>query len=185
MFEPEKTSDQKLLENVGKRLLSDGFQAALCDEMLIENLKESYENLTAKEIMNKVKDFLAQDPSQVNYEIFLKFLFYYPVSICKREVSPLLRRFIGLYYRLGKHEPDEESSLDYKISYEDLSEIFCRSKATISDCINKTESEWKQFKQEVDVEIERDNYAITEAKRQLIEEAKLKLTENKTEGTDI
>ena len=182
MFEPEETSEQKLLESIGKRILSDGFQIALCDEMLIETLKENYENLTNKEIMNKIKDFLEQEPHEVNYQVFLKFLFYYPVSMCKREVSPLLRRLIGLCYRLGRHEPDEVSRLDWKISYDDLAEIFCRSKATINDCINKTQDEWNQVKQEVNAEIDRENYAVAEAKRQLIEEAKQKLAKNNSEG---
>jgi hypothetical protein len=185
MVEPFEIDEQKLLEILGKRILSDGFQVSLCNEMLSEKVKESYENLTVQEIMNKIKDFLAQEPSKVNYEIFLKFLSYYPVSMCKREVSPLLRKLIGGCYRLGRHEPDEESNLDWKISYEDLAEIFCRSKATISDCIVKTEDEWKRVKQEVDQAMEREKYAITEAKRQIIEEAKQKLTENNIEGINV
>ncbi len=182
MIEFDKADEQKLLQRVTKKVLNDEFQRALCNELLRENVKESYENVTTQEIMNKVKDFIAQEPSEVNYEIFLKLLSYYPVSMCKREVSPLLRKLIGVLYRIGIHEPDEESSLDYKISYDDLAEIFCRSKATISDCIIKTEGEWQEVKQDVEREMEKDNYAVAEAKRQLIEEAKQKLTENNIEG---
>jgi predicted secreted protein len=60
-----------------------------------------------------------------------------------------------------------------KVSYDDLSEIFVRSKATISECVNATEGEWREIQQKVADEQKLEE----EARRQLIEEKKQKLRE--------
>jgi hypothetical protein len=109
----------------------------------------------------------------VAHERFLEYLARYPVSICKRDVSPLLKRLIGFHYRLGV--PTEQQKLNgaEKVSYDDLSEIFGRSKATISECVNETETEWNEIQRQAEL----DTVAEEEAKRQLIAERKKKLEE--------
>jgi TolA-binding protein len=58
-----------------------------------------------------------------------------------------------------------------KVSYEDLSEIFVRSKDTISECVNQTETAWRELQED----IEKQKQIDAEAKKQLIEEQKQKL----------
>jgi hypothetical protein len=96
--------------------------------------------------MNKIRDVIAANPNDINKTCFLEYLAKYPVSMCKRDVSPLLKRLIGFHYRLGV--PDEQQELNGagKVSYDDLSEIFGRNKATVSVCINETE--WNEIQRQ-------------------------------------
>lgn len=111
--------------------------------------------LTAQEIMDKINSHLAQDCKEINDEIFLRYLAAFPVSMCKREVSPMLRILIGFHYRFSFPEntpmpvKDEDRKILEKVSYDDLAEIFGRSKATISECILKTEPDWYKYLESV------------------------------------
>jgi hypothetical protein len=137
--------------------------------------------LTVYEIVNKVRGVVAANPSDANKMCFFEYLAKYPVSMCKRDISPLLKRLIGFHYRLGMPTEQEKLNGAEKVSYEDLSEIFGRSKATISECVNETENEWKEIQRQGELERE----AEEEAKRQLVADKKKKLEEEEqNEGTN-
>lgn len=169
----------ELGEKLAKRVYDMLFRYTTC--ILDIGEENNLSTLTVYEIMNKVRDAMAAEPNDVNKMCFLEYLAKYPVSMCKRDVSPLLKRLIGFHYRLGI--PTEQQKLNgaEKISYDDLSEIFGRSKATISSCVNETESEWNEIQRQATLETE----AEEEAKRQLIAEKKKKLEEEEeNEGTN-
>lgn len=172
-FEQERKTRQ-LGEAVIKRVYDNFYKFGVASTLFDCGLEESdYSTLTIKEIMDKIKDFLAQNPSDVNEIVFLHYLAKYPVSMARRDVSPTLKRLIGFHYRLG--EPDEEQKENgaEKVSYDDLAEIFVRSKATISACVNQTELEWREVQQKVADEEKLE----AEARKQLLEEKKQQLRE--------
>lgn len=162
-------SDTQLLTAVGKKLYNQIFQIMTSDLLLDDELKENPSELTTHEVTDKIRAFMAQNPrNDVFHILFLRYLSFYPVSMCSRDVSPLLRCLIGLHYRLGAPDKEQEQSGAEKTSYEDLSQIFVRSKATVSDCVNRTENLWRNLQQERN----KDQAIETEAQRQLIEERK-------------
>ncbi|NIO36302.1 hypothetical protein GTO27_01210 [Candidatus Bathyarchaeota archaeon] len=137
---------------------------------------EDPSSLTVHEVLGKISDFVDSEPVDENYIVFLHYLAKYPVSMCKRHVSPLLRFLIGFHYKLGQMFKE-----DYKkvkpVSMEELAEIFGRSKATIHKCIEETEAEWKNFL----ADWKRQEKIETKAERELVEEAKGRL---RREGAD-
>jgi len=135
---------------------------------------ENLSSLTVHEILDKIKDFLNSDPTDEHYNVFLHYLANYPVSMCRRKVSPILKYLIGFHYRLGQMFKKDYSKVS-PISMEELAEIFGRSKATVHDCIKETESAWKSF-----LELKKKHEeAEAKAERELIEEAKQRLRKEK------
>lgn len=159
------------------------YQFSISQLLTDEEMKEKdVSTLTTEEILNKIREFNDQKPKDVNKAIFLEYLDCYPVSICKREVSPKLRYLIGFHYRLGVPTDEQAKNGAEKTSYDDLSQIFVRSKATISDCIHKTQAQWDHFQQE----LAKETALEAEANRQLIEERKAKIqSENTNRNLDI
>lgn len=167
----EKT---RIGEAVIKRVYDDLFRFGVCMNLTDLDLQETdHSALSVKELIDKIRAFLAQNPKDVNQLIFLRYLAEYPLSLSKRDVSPRLRMLIGFHYRLGVPDKEQQESGAEKVSYDDLSEIFVRSKATISECVNQTESAWK----EVQWKVEQEQKLEEEARKQLIEEKKQKLRE--------
>ena len=139
---------------------------------------ERVSDVTVEEVLDKVKGFLDSNPVDEHYIVFLHYLAKYPVSMCKRQVSPILKHLIGFHYRFGQmFKKDYERAR--AVSMEDLSEIFGRSKATIHECIKDTEENWREF-QEL---MEREKEVEAKAERELIEEAKERLRKEKQPET--
>ena len=117
---------------------------------------EPSEYVSSEDILTKIREFLESEPTDEMYEIFLRYLAHYPVSLCSRKVTPLLKMLIGFHYRLGKPNK-KQKAMDYKaVSYSELSQIFGRSKATISEAVNETKDLWQEaqedFKRHEEVE---------------------------------
>jgi hypothetical protein len=169
----EIIDQEELQQNISKRIFNDMFQYSVCLKTTFEQLMENdFSNLSAQEIIEKIRDHLKQNPSNVSSLIFLKYLSCYPVSMCKREVSPRLKKLIGFHYNLGIPEEHLENEHGVsRVSYEDLAEIFVRSKATISEYVNQFKDEWVTFENEL---AQAENIE-QQAKRQLIEEEKEKI----------
>lgn len=155
--------------NVGLTLTEGGHRA-----------KEDLSCLTIQEVLDKITDFLNSDPIDENYQIFLTYLAKYPVSMCKRKVSPTLKYLIGFHYRLGQMLKEEYGKVS-PVSMEELAEIFGRSKATIHDCIKETESLWQDF-----LELKKKQEEIkSKAERELVEEAKERLRKEKAAESQV
>lgn len=106
-----------------------------------EDLKSK--ELTAQEIIEKIRDFHARWEKSGYDDLapldFLELLNYYPISICKRDMSDILKTLITLAYFDSKLNNREHKD-DWKgYSYEDLSLRFCRSKASIHEAIKEKE----------------------------------------------
>jgi len=177
----DSVNEEEFNQAISEHIYNNLFQWSICygiseaDPKLLEDPS----TLTGKEIIEKTRAFYAQNPKDVNIPIFLKYLSTFPVSMCSWEVTPQLRMLIGFHYRAGiPNEEDKNKGVEAP-SYQDLAEIFVRSKSTIADCINKTEVSYKQMLKEV----EQDEAILAEAQRQLIEEKKEALTANNTEET--
>ncbi len=176
MKQPKHITEQMLCEAMNKRLQNMIFRLSVANSLANVGATETdFSTLTVEEVIEKIRDFLNSEPSDENYEIFLRYLASYPVSMCKRNISPLLQFMIGFHYRLGKPNGEFADNGVKAISYDELAQIFERSKATISECVNKTEDSWKNYQEEARKE------ARGIAMEQLIEEEKqkLKLEQNK------
>jgi predicted DNA-binding protein YlxM (UPF0122 family) len=170
----EQATKLELFESVMRRIYDDVFKYSVSNYMADSELAENdFSSLSVGEIIGKIRDVVASNPSDVNLLIFIRYLAVYPVSMCKRDVSPDLARAIGFHYRFGVPTKEQEANGVKKVSYEDLSEIFGRSKATISDCVNKTESGWNELQAKIQMETD----AEEQAKRELVAEKKAKLRE--------
>jgi len=173
---PERINRDELLDKVSLRInqavyrISVGLTLTEDGPLVVENLS----SLTLQEILDKIKDFLNSDPLDEHYNVFLHYLVNYPVSMCKRKVSPALRYLIGFHYRLAQMLKKDYGKVN-PVTMEELAEIFGRSKATIHDCIKETEGAWKDFlqfkKKQEEVE--------AKAERELVEEAKQRLRKEK------
>jgi hypothetical protein len=139
-----------------------------------------YSSLTTQEIMDKIKDFVASDPKDNQCMIFLEYFAKFPVSMCKRTVSPLLKKLIGFHYHLGlsilEANKAEGATL---ISYDDLAELFVRSKATIHECVHDTELAWKQIQAEIGQENLREKAKAIALEDMIEEEKELLRSANK------
>ena len=169
----EETEEKQAVEQVSNRDIAKSFQYSVCQQTTDDELKENdFSTLTAQEIILKIRDHLEQDPTDINSLIFLRYLAFYPVSLCKREVSPLLKKLIGFHYNLGA--PDDHLRNKHgvtQVSYDDLAEIFVRSKATISIYVNEFKDEWQSFQ----TDLAKARAIDEEARRELIEEQKAKI----------
>lgn len=142
--------------------------------------KEDLSTLTIQEIVEKIKDFLGSEPKDEHYILFMHYLANYPVSMCKRKVSPTLKYLIGFHYRLGQIFKKDYGNVS-PVSMEELAEIFGRSKATVHDCIKETEGVWKDF-----LELKKKYEEIeAKAKRELVEEAKERLRKEKAAESQV
>ncbi len=130
---------------------------------------ESGENVSLKELTEKIRKFLEKFQEDLAPVQFLEILIMYPESLCKRDMSDTLKRVITAYYTWGVQKPlcDYEQSLDEwekkKIgnkpeknkwfdpyfSYDQISVLFGRSKASIHEAISQFKNEYEQlyFKQ--------------------------------------
>lgn len=156
-----------------KRIYDSYFQLGVCLTLIDEDFQEDFSTLTASEIMNKIREFTRGDPNDIHYNIFLHYLAHYPVSMCKRDVSPVLKALIGFHYRLGEPNEEHVSNGAEKVSYDDLSKIFVRSKATVSECVNRTETAWNEIQQK----LQQEQVLEEEARKQLLEEKKKELVQ--------
>jgi len=139
----------KLLEKMSSRVMQAVYRTDV-GLTLSEGepiVAEDMSNVTIQEIIDKIKDFIDSDPIDENYNIFLHYLANYPVSMCKRQVSPTLKFLIGFHYHFGQMIKEEYESYEKvnPVSVQELAQIFGRSKATVHDCIKDTEEAWKHF----------------------------------------
>jgi predicted DNA-binding protein YlxM (UPF0122 family) len=179
---PERIDTEKLLEKISLRINQAVYRVNVGltlteDQPLVT---ESLSSLTVQEILDKIKDFLNSDPIDEHNLIFLYYLAKYPVSMCKRKVSPILKYLIGFHYRLGQMLKKDYGKVS-PVSMEDLAEIFGRSKATVHDCIRETEGAWKGF-----LELKKKHEEIeAKAERELVEEAKERLRKEKAAESQV
>lgn len=134
-------------------------------------------DLTAKEIMDKIRNFYVK-LEKCNSETrdfaegyFLELLYYYPQSMCSRHMTENQKLVMALIYFESKPRPNEEDPLWNGFSYEDLALIFDVSKATVHEAIKQKEAEAKILL--VDVKLREEAKEI--ALEQLVEEEKQKL----------
>jgi hypothetical protein len=165
----DKVNEEEFNKTIFDRIYNNLYQWSICNTLSEDpRLQEDPSTLTGQAIIEKIRAFQAQNPKEVNTQIFLKYLSVFPISMCSWEVTPLLRMIIGFHYRAGIPNEEEKNKGAEAPSYEDLAQIFVRSKSTIADCINKTEMLYK----EVLKETEQDEAILAEAQRQLIAEKK-------------
>jgi hypothetical protein len=163
----KNTKTKDIEKKLIKVIFDNCFKMGVCMDLTDLDLQETdYSRLTVKEVMDKIRDFLAQKPKDISEMTFLRYLAKYPVTMCKREVSPRLKTLIGFHYRLGVPNQQQADNGAEKVSYDDLAEIFVRSKATISECVNQTENEWK----DVQYKVQQEQKLEEEAHKQLLEE---------------
>lgn len=182
---PETIDRDELLEKLSCRIIQAIYRVGV-GLTLAEGepfVKEDLSSLTVQEILEKIKDFLKSDPIDEHYNIFLHYLANYPVAVCRRQVSPFLKYLIGFHYRIGQMYREEYQ--DYRkvtpVSMQELAEIFGRSKATIHGCIKETEEAWNKF-----LELKKKEEQIeAKAERELIEEAKQRLSKQKAANSQV
>lgn len=170
---PESMDRNALLKLVSSRISQAVYRVSVaCTLSEGEPLvKEDLSAITVQEILGRIKEFVDSDPDDEQYIVFLHYLAKYPVSMCQRKVSPILKFLIGFHYRFGQMYKEEHYKRVQPVSMEELAQIFGRSKATIHECIRDTEEDWKRF-----LEVKKREEEIEkEAKRQLVEEAKTRL----------
>lgn len=146
---------------------------------------ETEDGLTARDIMDKIRSFYVRFERSRNKEIsefaesyFLELLHEYPKSMCSRHLTESMQLLIALYYFDSKPNPEEKDPLWNGFSYEDLSIIFDRSKATIHEAIIRKEAEAKQLLEEARLK----EKAKAVAFEQLVKEEKMKLKEEISKG---
>jgi len=153
-----------------------------------------YSNLTTKEIMNKIAEFMSNtNPKHEDLVFdFWHLIADYPVSICERKMSDTLTFLITLFYhyKIPKTKQKDEKHQELwdcvreKInnegfySYEQLAILFMRSKASIHDAIKAREGEIMRLMGEVNMR----RYARSIALKELVAEEKLKLLEKSSKG---
>ena len=141
---------------------------------------ETDKRLKAKDMMDKIKGFYIRldkasgDIADFAPCYFMELLANYPKSICSRNMTETCKKLITLYYFATK--PDSEDKDVWEgYSYDDLSLIFDRSKASIHDAIKEKEVEVKELLEEVSLKAKARALALEE----LVEEEKKKLLEEK------
>jgi len=169
----ERAEKEILADKVFHRLYSEFWTTGIVCNFWELDYQENPINLTSAEIIYKIREFLRNEPTELQQSFFLNFLAKYPISICQRNVTQLLKHVIGFIYHYSETEFNEEQKQNgaEKISYDDLAKIFCRSKAIIHDCVVGTEADW----QEVLRKVEEEKALELEARKQLIEDKKKEL----------
>ena len=147
---------------------------------------ETEKGLKAKDMMDKIKGFYTRldkasgDIADFAPCYFLELLANFPLSICSRNMIETCKKLITLYYFASKPNPEEEEPIWDGFSYEDLSLIFDRSKASIHDAIKEKEVEVKELLEEVSLKAKARALALEE----LVEEEKKKLLEGKAKADE-
>lgn len=146
-----------------------------------------FSNLTTKEIMDKIKEFMFNANPKYEHLIvdFWQLIADYPVSMCERKMSDTLKFLITLFYNYkiphSKQKDKKHQELWDKVrekfnkegffSYEELAIMFMRSKASIHDAIKDKEAEVQQLMAEVNMR----RHARSIAFQEMVKEEKLKL----------
>ena len=159
--------------------------------------QESPEDLTVTDIIDRIKLFMSRCSKNKTYaeldlaKEFLELLTTYPVSMCRRQSTPTIRRVMAMFYfyriPLLKSDDDKETELfrmmhekDHAFfSYDDLAIIFLCSKATVHTIIMAEQAEVKQLMAEDNRRAE----AREIARLELIQEEKMKLLQEKHKET--
>ena len=99
-FEDLQRNPLKYVKNMGRMAMNKDFRQTIplfyfSDPEIWEN---NLKDVPIEEVIGKMRDFLASKPKEVNYSSFLYYMAYFPVSMCKRAVSPLLKSVIGFHY---------------------------------------------------------------------------------------
>ena len=142
---------------------------------------ETEGDLTAKEIMDKIRNFYGKlekcnsGTRDFAEGYFLELLYYYPKSMCSRHMTETQKLVMALIYFESKPRPEEEDPIWNGFSYEDLSLIFEVSKATVHEAIKQKGEEAKKLLVNVKLREKAKEIAL----EQLIEEEKLKLKKKK------
>jgi hypothetical protein len=142
-------------------------------------IERDLSKLTIEEIIEKTREFwhryekasLINENAQFAPMYFTQLLAYYPVSLCKRDISDTLKLLIAMSYFGTKPKKDDKDPIWNGFSYEDLSIIFVRSKASIHAAIRDNKLEAIDLLQSVDLREEARKIAFS----QLIIEEKEKM----------
>jgi len=139
-------------------------------------------DLTAKEIMDKIRNFYGK-LEKCNSETrdfaegyFLELLYHYPQSMCNRHMTETQKLLMALIYFESKPRAEEEDPIWNGFSYQDLSLIFDVSKATVHEAIKQREEEAKKLIASVQLREKAKEIAL----EQLVEEEKQKLKGKKS-----
>lgn len=173
----------QVLEAMGKKVWNMLFRVSIARQLNDSGYDEpNISVLTVHEVIDKIREFVNSNPSDESYEVFLRYLACYPVSMCKRQVTPLLKFLVGMHYRLGVPNKEQKQRGIKAVTYDELAQVFGRSKATISECIHETEVYWKEYQNEIKKEEEAKKGENTRREKarmialdQLVEEEKEKL----------
>lgn len=143
---------------------------------------ETEEGLTAKDILDAMRGFYLRLEKELDSEIadyaesyFLELMANYPKSMCSQHMTDSLKLLIASIYFESKSEPNDKELTWEGYSYEDLSVIFDKSKASIHEAIRQKETQVKQLLEESQKRTEAKAIAL----RELIEEEKAKLRREK------
>lgn len=99
-------SEKMLCHKLGQVILTKFMKIWYAESLFTDELAELDAcQLSAKEIIEKIRGFTKQKPSEEECQIFLSFLVYYPVSMCKRSVTSFLQFLIGALYRTSQKIP--------------------------------------------------------------------------------
>ena len=110
---------------------------------------------------------------------YTQLLSYYPVSMCQRHMSDTLKLLIAMSYYANKPKVAEKDSWN-GFSYESLSLVFVRSKASVHSAVRDKGLEAKDLLTGDPLREEARKIAIS----QLIEEEKAILREKNTQTTE-
>jgi len=157
------------MEKACKRIIENAKKMSMALQFCIEEYQEDGDGLTAQQIIETIRDFLKDEPNEVNAYIFLHLLAYYPQSMTSYNLTPLMQGLIASTYYYAQN--DKEAP---KFSMDDLAELFHRSKSTIYDAIQKYSDLEKMIKAQLEEEKLREK-AKDIALKQLVEEEKQKL----------
>jgi hypothetical protein len=165
---------------VCKKVLSNLFRLQIAE--MVYNLEEfdetDYSQVSSAAIIQRIKEFLSTDPSEISCTIFLNLIARYPIGMCSPHPSPILKSIMGFIYHAGQPTPQQEKEGIEKVSMEEVSEWFLRSKATIKEYVDTTEGIWKEIQRRVEEEKLRKK-AKDIALKELVEEEKQKLLSEK------
>lgn len=144
-------------------------------------IERELSELTVQEIIEKTREFWHRyekasdnnDDNELAPMYYVQLLTYYPVSLCKRNMSDTLKLLIAMSYFVTKPKNEEERERYgwNGFSYESLGLIFVRSKASIHAAVRDKELEAKELLEGVELREEAQKIALKE----LIEEEKQKL----------
>ena len=148
-------------------------------------IETDYSNITVEQLIKKIREFYRRkdktNEEEMNECFFLELLRDYPVSMCNRHMSEEQKVLIALVYFESKSYVDpEDKDAGWKgFSYDQLSIVFCRSKASIHEAIRQREPKAKKLLADVELRKKAKELAL----EQLIEEEKQKLRQKNQKKT--